>query len=51
MRIECEWKRRNILPHTDFVMKIFEPSNSANMLGNVVGKFVKKEVLLISYLS
>lgn len=41
----------NILPHTDSVKKAFEPSDSANILGNKVGKFVKNEALLISYLS
>ena len=51
MRIECKQRQRNILPHTDSVIKAFEPSDSANMLGNLVRKFVKNEILLISYLS
>jgi len=51
LRTECEWKQRSILPHTDFVMKAFETSDSANMLGNLIGKFDNNGVLLISYLS
>jgi len=41
----------NILPHTDFVMKAFEAFDSVNKLSNLVGIFVKNEILLISYLS